>query len=431
MKHNLTPFGDEDVPCWINAEEEVQVQASRALPLEVAYCHNLLVRAAWRGGGSLPNDDRAIAKLLGCELKRWVKLNRLFCRCCGSEGRTAAGATRRWRAGNVKPMTPACRHACSRGSSTDARPLHQVLAERFTYATDDLEFDVQNTYHAMLDKACMTGRGSLPRDDRAIRLLLGISPKKWGKRRHLVMPFWFVGEDGRLHNKRLDEEWAKLKGHFVDKPKKNGAVLDASREKIPTESANKERGPFGLPKGNQTPINSPAISTRARAQATDAGEDLSALKAERDLPLEAQSPSEPAAALSVGHAAQPAQNTPPTPTNGADPMPDPETNARITAAMAALKRDLAEKNLPHSNANPSRAPQPPKGLPRRSANVTPRSNASRRCTRPWPHDPCQRSASGPDLGRLAIGWDGTPAAAGWDPFSAPLPPAGRPLPWAG
>jgi uncharacterized protein YdaU (DUF1376 family) len=225
-------------------------------------------------------------------------------------------------------------------------PYIRFWLNDFYDATAHLEHDVRNTYHAMLDAAYMTGHGSLPNDERAIRRMLGISARKWGKRRHQLMPFWDVGEDGRLHNKRLDLEWRKVTDRafrdrwYAENAQEKPVVSTKTDKTIPE----KERGPFGLPNGGLGNGNSPAISSRARAAASEAEGEISALR-QRDLPAVATEV-QPAAALSVGHAAQPAPNgsTKP-PSNGADPMTDPATVARINAAMARLKRDLADKNL--------------------------------------------------------------------------------------
>src|SRR5205085_5569170 len=98
-------------------------------------------------------------------------------------------------------------------------------------------------------------------------------------------------------------------------------------------SAKNEKNADTLDKEKPNEINGTPYPPRARARPLPLPQN-SLAPARESSEGDAQAKSKPAAALSVGHAAQPAQNTPPTPTNGADPMPDPETNARVTAAMA-------------------------------------------------------------------------------------------------
>lgn len=188
-------------------------------------------------------------------------------------------------------------------------PYIRFWLNDFYDATNHLDPDVQNTYHAMIDKACMTGRGSLPNDERAIRLMLRMPAQRWAKRRALVMPFWFVGEDGRLHNKRLDAEWANVTQRFNGK---KVSIAENAEKKVPLSPdpnitfLNEERGLCELRNVNHREAKNPANTTRARAQATEAGK-ISALR-QRDLPA-VETEVQPAAPLGVrAHAPRPAPN---------------------------------------------------------------------------------------------------------------------------
>lgn len=194
-------------------------------------------------------------------------------------------------------------------------------------------------YLLLLAHAWMLG-GSLPNDDDKLRLMTKLSGHRWRAIRAEVMAFWTLAEDGRWHNERLDAEVRKAERRREKAQQK----VDELSEKAPQHFKEHNRQ---KPSKNNGAAEKPSHVAHGRAHDPLPlhTEQVSALQAERPVLSDAQSSSEPAAALSVGHAAQPAQNTPPTPTNGADPMPDPETNARITAALAALKRDLADKNL--------------------------------------------------------------------------------------
>ena len=50
--------------------------------------------------------------------------------------------------------------------------------------------------------------GSLPNDPDKLRLMTRLTKMQWASLRGEVMANWAVGEDGRLHQKRLDAEWA-------------------------------------------------------------------------------------------------------------------------------------------------------------------------------------------------------------------------------
>lgn len=280
-------------------------------------------------------------------------------------------------------------------------PCFNIWYGDFRAKTGHLSGPARAFYLVLLCEAWSRG-GSLPNDDRALRLMLGLSAYQWAGIRDQVMAFWTLAEDGRWHNKRLDKEWKKAERRFKDEP----LARAIAREETPADQQLSDRGekaslkslinsrsaargsttknaakstmgpkstpepPPGHPENEISPrlsekleeprAKNPAISTRARPDDPFPNKDLSASSRERSL-SEAQSPSEPAAALSVGHAAQPAQDTPLTPSNGADPMPDQDAIDRVTAAMARLKADMADKNLAAFERPPLEGAPAPQG----------------------------------------------------------------------
>src|SRR5215204_7308510 len=80
--------------------------------------------------------------------------------------------------------------------------------EKFFADTLHLPWDARAVYLELLAIA-WNGGGSLPNDGDQLRLMVGCYSKAWSRIWREVAPFWATGEDGRLHQKRLDKEWKR------------------------------------------------------------------------------------------------------------------------------------------------------------------------------------------------------------------------------
>src|SRR6188768_405615 len=90
-------------------------------------------------------------------------------------------------------------------------PCMTFWPEKFFADTAHIPGDAANAYLALIGHAWIRG-GSLPDDDDALRLMARVEARRWGRIKHLILAFWHVGEDGRLHQKRIDQEWERA-GH--------------------------------------------------------------------------------------------------------------------------------------------------------------------------------------------------------------------------
>src|SRR5438128_12377495 len=102
-------------------------------------------------------------------------------------------------------------------------PVMPLFPQRFFGDTAEIPGDAAAYYLVLLAHAWMRG-GSLPSDDDALRLLARCDVRRWGRIKHHVLAFWTVGEDGRLHQKRLDAEWERANSrHGAPQNSQHGA----------------------------------------------------------------------------------------------------------------------------------------------------------------------------------------------------------------
>src|SRR3954470_19663927 len=80
--------------------------------------------------------------------------------------------------------------------------------EKFFADTAHVTGEAAAFYMILLGHAWVRG-GSLPNDPHQLRLMSRCDPRRWGHIWRQIEPFWTLGDDGRLHQKRLDEEWRK------------------------------------------------------------------------------------------------------------------------------------------------------------------------------------------------------------------------------
>lgn len=87
-------------------------------------------------------------------------------------------------------------------------PVLPLFPEKFFADTAHVSAEAAAFYMVLIAHAWTRG-GSLPNNDVALRNMTRLSRHKWVVIRHEILPFWTVGEDGRLHQKRLDAEWKR------------------------------------------------------------------------------------------------------------------------------------------------------------------------------------------------------------------------------
>ena len=214
--------------------------------------------------------------------------------------------------------------------------------EKFFGDTAHVSPEAAAFYMVLLSHAWMRG-GSLPNDDAALRNMTRLSRQKWAAIRREVMSFWTLGEDGRLHQKRLDAEWSRAGNRH---PKPHIAVQLASHEV--DEQMQKSNTGHKAQKASKNNV-AQLSSTRARDPTPTPKEKLSALQAERVSPLAHTHAREAAAPLSV--AAHATRLPPESCKDEAPPvsaLTDEQRDAIVTERMAMLRQTIAAvaaKNL--------------------------------------------------------------------------------------
>jgi uncharacterized protein YdaU (DUF1376 family) len=196
-------------------------------------------------------------------------------------------------------------------------PYLPFFPEKFFADTAHVPGDVAGYYVILLAHAWARG-GSLPDDDDQLRLMTRCHHNRWPQIRAMLRSFWFIGDDGRLHQKRLDREWKRAETWRQNQGKASPSgrgERDTSRV-----SALQHKGikPNDF---NATPPK----PTRARA--------LTHTHTQNSLSYDREN-SEGAAALSVRAHASPRQ------TENQPPRSDPATDARIAAGLASLAYEL-------------------------------------------------------------------------------------------
>jgi uncharacterized protein YdaU (DUF1376 family) len=82
--------------------------------------------------------------------------------------------------------------------------------EKFISDTSHVPWDAAGAYALLLMHAWARG-GSLPDDENQLRLMVRCHSKAWNRVWQQIAPFWTVGGDGRLHQKRMDLEWKRVR----------------------------------------------------------------------------------------------------------------------------------------------------------------------------------------------------------------------------
>jgi len=196
--------------------------------------------------------------------------------------------------------------------------------QKFFADTAHVPGDVAAYYMVLLAHAWERG-GSLPDDDDQLRLMTRCHHKRWPQIRTMVLSFWFVGDDGRLHQKRLDKEWGRAATWRQNQGR--NASPDGGKRTLMRVSGRRHNGT----KPND--INAtPPKPTRARA--------LTHTHTQNSLSYDRENSEGAPAPLSVRAHASPDAPSP----NGntePSPLPDDAARARIAEGLANLARSLA------------------------------------------------------------------------------------------
>lgn len=83
-------------------------------------------------------------------------------------------------------------------------PFLPIDVRAFMADTQHLDARETGAYAALLFHAWLAADNGLPDDDKRLCMLARCTPSEWRKIRSTVLGFWFLGQDGRWHQKRLD-----------------------------------------------------------------------------------------------------------------------------------------------------------------------------------------------------------------------------------
>ena len=185
--------------------------------------------------------------------------------------------------------------------------------EKFFADTAHIPGEAAAMYLVLLGHAWVRG-GSLPDDRDQLRLMARCHPKRWGNVWKHISPFWSLGEDGRLHQKRLDEEWTKA----------------TTRRDLKVQNGISQIPKWISTKGKKAKGNKAAQDYSARAR------DPTPTPTEKNSALQAESSSLAPASLCVRAHASPALRVI---TNTEQPIP-PDEQARVAEGLARLRDEL-------------------------------------------------------------------------------------------
>ena len=209
-----------------------------------------------------------------------------------------------------------------------------LFPQRFFGDTAEIPGDAAAYYLVLLAHAWMRG-GSLPSDDDALRLMARCDVRRWGRIKHHVLAFWTVGEDGRLHQKRLDAEWERANsrhGAPQHVPRSRDTVnrlqqLDTGKKSRKNKAAQLYSARARDPTPTPTEKNSALI--RAESSSLAAGASLRVLDAHASRPLRLVTNTEPS---------PPPEDAPPADMTA-------EQRARIAAGFERLVSEIAATKL--------------------------------------------------------------------------------------
>jgi uncharacterized protein YdaU (DUF1376 family) len=146
-------------------------------------------------------------------------------------------------------------------------PYMPFFPEKFFADTLHLQWDARAVYLELLAIAWNRG-GSLPNDDRQLRLMIGCNGQKWRALWQEIEPFWKLQEDGRWHQKRLDMEWQRS----LEKTRNKWKGASKTPRNVSKKANDSTRAPARALPTTHTHIeeeealaSSPRAHTRARA----------------------------------------------------------------------------------------------------------------------------------------------------------------------
>ena len=171
-------------------------------------------------------------------------------------------------------------------------PILPLFPEKFFADTADMTPDGAAYYLVLLAHAWVRG-GSLPNDPDKLRLMLRLPRMRWARLRHQILEKWTLGEDGRLHQKRMDEEWQRRERHTAEvlngvtekreKPRRNEQRVMAKKQAITTRAHAPDPSP------SPPSLNSYSIAGLEKG----AGASLRVLEAHASRPLRLVTNTEP------------------------------------------------------------------------------------------------------------------------------------------
>ena len=83
-------------------------------------------------------------------------------------------------------------------------PYLPIDVRAFMADTQHLDARETGAYAALLFHAWLAADNGLPDDDKRLAMLARCTPGEWRKIRSTVLAFWFLGQNGKWHQKRLD-----------------------------------------------------------------------------------------------------------------------------------------------------------------------------------------------------------------------------------
>lgn len=83
-------------------------------------------------------------------------------------------------------------------------PYLPIDVRAFMADTQHLDARETGAYAALLFHAWLAADNGLPNDDKRLAMLARCTPSEWRKIRSTVLSFWFLGQNGKWHQKRLD-----------------------------------------------------------------------------------------------------------------------------------------------------------------------------------------------------------------------------------
>jgi uncharacterized protein YdaU (DUF1376 family) len=127
-------------------------------------------------------------------------------------------------------------------------------------AVECMETEAVGAYLLLLCKAWhQIPAGTLPNDDLSLAKWARLSSKKWSQHRDSILRAFYIGDDGRLHQKRMEVEYAKAL-ETIAKRSKAGSEAAAARWERMRDGC--ESHGDGMPNASESDANGNANAMR-------------------------------------------------------------------------------------------------------------------------------------------------------------------------